>query len=243
MSSRQARHRKIPTWFSVKEAHALQLGLSKHVVRQDTFQKRIQYVAGIDIAYTKGFSIGGVIVLDYQSLSPIESKTARIQTSFPYIPTLLSFREIPPAYAVVKKLRMQPDVFLVDGQGIMHPYRLGFASHLGLILDKPTIGVAKKPLIGKIGEYNKERWAPITDKEEVVGASLVTKEGAKPIYVSIGHMVSLTTAIKIVKQCTPTHRIPKPNRLAHNEATKEKRKSRKTRADKKISQFREESEN
>ena len=186
--------------------------------------REIRYVAGVDIAYTKESSIGAAAVLDYDSLSLVESKTAHVKTEFPYIPTLLSFREIPPAVAVIKKLHLQPDVFLVDGQGIMHPYRLGFASHLGLILDKPTIGVAKSPLIGKIGEFNEENWAPIMDENEVVGVALITRKGTKPVYVSIGHMVSLKRAIEIVKHCTPSYRVPKPARLAHNIAAQEKRK-------------------
>jgi deoxyribonuclease V len=165
-----------------------------------------------------------VAVLEYDSLSLVESKTTHVKTEFPYIPTLLSFREIPPAVAVIKKLRLQPDVFLVDGQGIMHPYRLGFASHLGIVLGKPTIGVAKNPLVGEVGEFGEGDWAPIMDKEEVVGVVLVTKKETTPIYVSIGHMVSLKKAIEIVKHCTPKHRIPKPIRLAHNLAAQEKRK-------------------
>jgi len=214
-------------WFSIQKAHKAQLEASKHVIRQDTLPKEIRYVAGIDIAYTKTLSIGAVAVLDYKSLSLVESKTEHVKTQFPYIPTLLSFRETPPAVAAVKKLRLQPDVFLVDGQGVMHPYRLGFASHLGLVLGKPTVGVAKSPLIGKVEEFNAEDWAPITDGGEVVGAALVTKRGAKPLYVSIGHMVSLERAINIVKHCTPNYRIPKPIRLAHNIATEEKQKIQK----------------
>lgn len=216
--------KKIPEWFSVKRAHDAQLKTSKRIIQRDTLPKEIRYVAGVDIAYVKELSIGAATVLDYDSLSLVESKTAHVITEFPYIPTLLSFREVPPAIAVIKKLRVQPDVFLVDGQGIMHPYRLGFASHLGLVFSKPTIGVAKSPLIGDVGEFNKENWAPILDKGEVVGVALITRKGTKPLYVSVGHMVSLERAIEVVKHCTPSYRIPKPIRLAHSLAAKEKRK-------------------
>jgi len=184
-------------WFSIQKAHKAQLEASKHVIRQDTLP------------------------------SLVESKTEHVKTQFPYIPTLLSFRETPPAVAAVKKLRLQPDVFLVDGQGMMHHYRLGFASHLGLVLGKPTVGVAKSPLIGKVEEFNDEARAPITNEGEIVGAALITKKGANPLYVSIGHMVSLERAISIVKHCTPNYRIPKPIRLAHNIATEEKQKIQK----------------
>ena len=144
---------------------------------------------------------------------------ATCQVKIPYIPTLLSFREIPPAMAAIRKLKIQPDVFLVDAQGLAHPYRCGFASHLGLILDKPTIGAAKSRLIGSEVEQNGETF--LVDKGEVIGALVTTKAGAKPVYVSIGHMVSLETAIKIVRHCSKS-RIPEPLRLAHVLATKER---------------------
>jgi len=178
----------------------------------------------VDVAYTKELSIGATVVLDYSSLSLVESKTTSVKTKFPYIPTLLSFREIPPAFAAVKKLHLQPDIFLVDGQGIMHPHRLGLASHLGLVIGRATVGVAKRPLIGKVGEFNEANWAPITDKQEVVGLALTTRKGTKPVYVSVGHMVSLERAIEVVKHCTPTYRISKPIRLAHKLAVQEKLK-------------------
>jgi deoxyribonuclease V len=224
LSLRTSKLEKISTRFSVKKAHATQLEASNGIIRRDTLSEEIRYVGGVDIAYTEEFSVSAAVVLDYDSLSLVESRTTQVKTKFPYIPTLLSFREIPPAVAVIKKLRLQPDILLVDGQGIMHPYRLGFASHLGLVLGKPTIGVAKSPLIGEVGEFNEENWAPITDKKEVVGVALITRKEAKPVYVSIGHMVSLERAIEIVKHCTPRYRISKPVRLAHNLAAQEKRK-------------------
>lgn len=223
MSLRESKHKKASAWFSVKKARVAQRTASKRVVRRDRLSEEIRYVAGVDVAYTKELSVGAVAVLDYKSLSLVESKTSHVKTEFPYIPTLLSFREIPPAVAAIRELRLPPDVLLVDGQGIMHPFRLGFASHLGLVLGKPTIGVAKNPLVGKVGEF-KQDWAPIVDKKEVVGAALITKKGAKPVYVSVGHMVSLGRAIEVVKHCTPRFRISKPIRLAHRIAAEEKRK-------------------
>jgi len=217
---------KLDTRFSVEKAHAMQLSLSKHVIRRDMLPKTICYLAGVDTAYHAGMSIGVAVVFDYNSLSIVESEKARVKTSFPYIPTLLSFRELPPTLAVIKKLRTQPDVFLVDGQGIAHPYRLGFASHLGLVLNKPTIGVAKSLLCGKVGNFKLEGWASIIDKDEVIGAAVAPK-GEKPVYVSVGHMVSLKKAIQIVKHCTKLHRIPEPIRVAHMVANEEKQRLRK----------------
>jgi deoxyribonuclease V len=137
----------------------------------------------------------------------------------PYIPTLLSFWELPPAMAAIEKLKIQPDVFLVDAQGLAHPYRCGFASHLGLAIGKPTIGAAKSRLIGTLLEKDGETF--LVDKDEVIGAVVTTKQGVKPIYVSIGHMVSLETAIKIAKHCAKS-RIPEPLLQAHKLATEER---------------------
>lgn len=202
----------------------MQLRLSEQVIREDVLPDSIKYVAGVDVAYVKEMSIGAVAVLDFASLSLVESKVVRLETLFPYIPTLLSFREIPPAYSAIKKLETQPDVFLVDGQGIAHPYRLGFAAHLGLAIDRPTIGVAKSLLCGKVGPVGKQGWAPLTDGREIIGAEVVTKSGTKPIYISVGHRVSLRKAIDIVRSCTRTYRIPEATRKAHIIAAEEKRR-------------------
>jgi len=163
-------------------------------------------------------------VLDYNSLAVVETEKAKVKTSFPYIPTLLSFREIKPSLAAIRKLKMQPNLFMVDAQGIAHPYRLGFASHLGLLLDKPTVGIAKSLLCGQVQSMNKEGWSPIADKGEVIGAALRRNENEKPIYVSIGHKISLERAIETVKQCITSARIPEPIRIAHILATKERNK-------------------
>ena len=213
------------TSFSVKKAHETQLRLSKQIIFEDTLPEKIEFVAGVDVAYARGISIGAVAVLDYDSLKLVESQTAFCKTCFPYIPTLLSFREIPPAVLSIKKLQVQPHVFLVDGQGFAHPYGCGFASHLGLVMRRPTIGVAKSRLFGEAERTKTEgKVAFLKNKGEVVGAIVTTKRGCKPLYVSVGHMVSLETAIKIVKHCTQNNRIPEPILKAHEIATLEKRK-------------------
>lgn len=215
--------------FSVAKTHGMQRRLAKQVIREDRLPEKIRFVAGVDVAYVGEISIGVATVLNYDSLALLESQVAHVKTQFPYIPTLLSFREISPTFTAIKKLKTQPDVFLVDAQGIAHPYRLGFASHLGLIVDKPTIGVAKSILCGEAEKMTDEGWAPLIDRGEVVGAAVMSKAGRKPLYVSVGHKVSLERAIEIVKHCIRTHRIPEPILTAHKMANEEKGKYRKSR--------------
>jgi deoxyribonuclease V len=216
---------KLKTAFSVEKAHKTQIKLSERIILKDEIPDRIHLVAGVDVAYAKDVSIAAIAVLDFNSLRLEESQTAICKTLFPYIPTLLSFREIPPAVQAIRKLQAQPDVFLVDAHGYAHPYRCGFASHLGIIIKKPTIGVAKSMLIGTLekSEQNKNN-VMIRHKGEIIGAEITTKPKQKPVYVSVGNMISLDTAIKIVKQCILDSRIPEPIALAHEIATAAKRK-------------------
>jgi deoxyribonuclease V len=197
--------------------------MSKKIITTDVLPAKIRLIAGVDVAYAGNLSIGAVAVLDYGSLKTVESETASCSTVFPYIPTLLSFREIKPTLLSIYKLKTRPDIILVDGQGYAHPYRCGFASHLGILLRKPTIGVAKTKLLGK--ETNaKETITFLEDKGETIGARVMMKKGLKPVYVSVGNMVSLNTAIKIAKHCIRFDRIPEPIVAAHDLATEKKRK-------------------
>ncbi len=209
--------------FSVEKAHAMQLQLSKRVIREDLLPKTIHYVGGVDVAYAKSKSIGVAVVLNFGSLSLVESKIAHVRTRFPYIPTLLSFREIPPAFSAIRKLELQPDVLLVDGHGLAHPYRFGFATHLGIVTSMPTIGVAKSLLCGEVGVLSEKGWTSLMDEKEAIGAVVVTKPSRKPVYVSVGHKVSLERAVEVVTQCTRGYRIPEPTRRAHLIASEEKR--------------------
>ncbi len=208
---------KLSKNFSVKKAHKTQVCLSKKLILEDILPKKIGTVGGVDVHYSGSLGIGVVTVMDYESLELLEAQIAVCEVKMPYIPTLLSFREIPPAMAAIKKLKFQPDLFLVDAQGLAHPYRCGFASHLGLSLGKPTIGAAKSRLIGT--QLEKEGRTLLVDKGEVIGEVVTTKLSAKPVYVSIGYRVSLETAVKIVRHCSRT-RIPEPLLQAHNLATK-----------------------
>jgi deoxyribonuclease V len=216
---------KLKPKFSIEKAHETQLRLSKQIVLKDVLPKKIHFVAGVDVAYVKDLAVGAVAVLDYASLELVESKTAVCKVRFPYVPTLLSFRETWPTVLCIKNLDLQPDVFLVDAHGFTHPYRCGFASHLGLVIGKPTIGVAKGRLFGEVEDVRGEKdVALLKHEDEVVGAIVKTRQGCKPVYVSVGHMVSLETAVKIVRQCICHSRIPEPIWKAHQTATREKRK-------------------
>lgn len=211
--------------FSIKKAHEAQLRLSNRIVFNDRLPRKIRFVGGVDVAYTGELSISAVAVLDFDSLKVVESQTACCKTCFPYVPTLLSFREIMPSVLSIRKLNIQPDVLLADGHGFAHPYRCGFASHLGLVIGKPTIGVAKHKLIGKTESAHPEKAiAFIKRNGEVIGVAITTRRGSKAVYVSVGHMVSLDTAIKIVRHCTSANRVPEPIAKAHEIATAAKRK-------------------
>jgi deoxyribonuclease V len=212
--------------FSTEEARKLQLFLSKEIVCEDMLPERIGYVAGVDVAYTDGQAIGAVAVLEYDTLETVETRTSFQETSIPYIPSFLSFRELPPAVSAINMLSAKPDVFLVDGHGLAHPRRLGFASHLGLVLDVVTVGVAKSLLCGEVVDKEMDSWKPILYDDETVGAAVQTKLGVKPVYVSVGHRISLETAIEVVKHCTKGYRIPEPVREAHRAAAEKKMKSR-----------------
>jgi deoxyribonuclease V len=208
--------------FSVSKAHEAQLRLSQKIVTEDRLPQNIKRIAGVDAAYTDEWAIGAVAVLDYESFELLERQTATCRAKFPYIPALLSFREIPPAVACIKKLSLQPDVFLVDGQGAAHPYGCGFASHLGLVIGKPTVGVAKSRLIGESKTVAGQKF--LFQKGRVIGEVVTTKKGAKPVYVSVGHLTSLGTAVEIVKHCVRNSRIPEPILQAHKIASEEKLK-------------------
>jgi len=208
--------------FSVSKAHEAQLRLSQKIITEDRLPQEIKRIAGVDAAYTDELALGAVAVLDYESLELLEWQTATCKVKFPYIPTLLSFREIPPAVACIKKLRLQPDVLLVDGQGAAHPYRCGFASYLGLAIGKPTVGVAKSRLVGEPTTFGGQVF--LVQNGQIIGAVVTTKEGVKPVYVSVGHLVSLGTAVKIAKRCVRNSRIPEPLLQAHKIASDEKRK-------------------
>jgi deoxyribonuclease V len=216
---------RIRDHFSVEKAHKAQLHMSQKIIFQDRLPKRIRLVAGVDTAYTDDMSIGSAALLRFDSLRLVEAQTAFCRTQFPYVPTLLSFRETRPAVLSVRRLERKPDVILVDGHGFAHPYHCGFASHLGLVLGMPTIGVAKNKLTGEIKTLGSSPEIHFLEHDqEVLGAAVTAKDRCRPVYVSVGHMVSLRTAVKVVRACTRKNRIPEPIRAAHSLAAGEKRK-------------------
>jgi deoxyribonuclease V len=212
-----------PPGFSVAKVHETQLRLAQKIVAEDRLPPMIKQVAGVDVAYTGKWAIGAVAVLNYESLELLEKQTAINEINFPYIPTLLSFREIPPAVACIKKLKVKPDILIADGQGMAHPYRCGFASHLGLALGIPTIGVAKSRLFGEPKTIAGQVF--LVHKGEIIGAVVTTKEGVKPVYVSVGNLISLETAVKVTKHCVLNSKIPEPVWQAHKIAAEEKRRA------------------
>lgn len=218
------KHEPAHPWnLSPKDAIALQKTLAGQVIRRKDLGN-ISYVAGVDVGFGKDLATASVAILEYPSLHLAEFKVASLPISFPYIPGLLSFREIPVVLAALEKIGTGPDLILCDGQGIAHPRRFGIACHLGVITGLPTIGVGKTRLTGIHAEPGEEKgsWSPLLDKDEVIGAALRTRSHAKPIYVSIGHRVDLETAISLVLSCTTRYRLPETTRWAHRLAEKGK---------------------
>lgn len=209
-----------------KEAEELQIRLSSLVVEEDRLGP-VRQVAGVDTGFVRppGQTERGraaVALLSYPALKLIGHSVAELSVSFPYIPGLLAFREAPVALVAFEKLETEPDLVMVDGQGRAHPRRFGIACHIGVALDLPTIGCAKSRLTGTPqGEVGPRMgdWVPLIDRGEVVGAALRTKERASPVYVSVGHRISLRTAIDYVLRCCRGYRLPEPIRWAHNLAS------------------------
>lgn len=225
----------------MKNLHSWNLSYSQAAQLQTELAEKVQFkplqgqpelIAGLDCALSKDGQriIAAAVVLRtataekglWESVEPSGFETAETthaiqKLSFPYIPGLLSFREAPVCIAAVEKLKLKPDVFIIDGQGIAHPRRLGLASHLGLFFDKPTIGCAKSRLTGQFEEPppKKGTYSLLKDKDEVIGAVVRTRTNVEPVFVSVGNKCSLEDAIEVTLSCTTKYRLPEPTRLAH----------------------------
>ncbi|MEH2126120.1 deoxyribonuclease V [Nostoc sp.] len=203
---------------TLEEAIVIQETLQNQVITEDRLQEPIQYVAGVDMGFEADGTISraAVAVLSFPDLQVIETSLAHRPTTFPYVPGFLSFREIPAVLDALEKIKTTPNIILCDGQGIAHPRRLGIASHLGLLIDMPTIGVAKSRLIGKHEELAEIKGStqPLIYNGETIGAVLRSRTGVKPLYISSGHRISLPTAIDYVLRCTPKYRLPETTRIA-----------------------------
>jgi len=211
-----------PWDLSPTEAVRLQRQLQSLIETEDRFDK-VKLVAGVDVGFEDSGKTtrAAVVTLEFPSLIQVERAIFRTPTSFPYIPGLLSFREIPAVLGAMEKLDRLPDLILCDGQGIAHPRRFGLACHLGLLTDIPSLGVAKSRLTGSHVELalDKGCWVPLTDGEEKIGAVLRTRSGVKPLYVSSGHRIGLESAIRMVLACTTRYRLPETTRAAHQLAS------------------------
>lgn len=208
---------------TVAEARAVQEELRGRVIVHDRLGP-VRHVAGVDVGFEdEGETTrAAVVVLTFPELETADQSLAREATRFPYVPGYLSFREIPAVLIALERLTVRPDLVVCDGQGYAHPRRFGLACHLGVLIDRPTIGVAKSRLIGeprgRLGRA-KGSWAPLVDAGETIGAVLRSRTDVRPLYVSAGHRVSLATAIEYTLRCTTKYRLPETTRRAHRLAS------------------------
>ncbi len=205
-----------------REAIAIQQQL-RQLVRLEDCPGEVCRVAGVDVGFEQRNTIAraAVAVLGFPDLELREYAVARQPTRFPYVPGLLSFREVPVVLDALDKLEQLPDLLLCDGQGIAHPRRFGIASHLGVLTGIPSIGVAKSRLVGRHDEVPDDRgiWVPLHDKDEVIGAVLRSRTGVRPLYISPGYCVTLDTALRYVMACLTRFRLPETTRWAHRLAS------------------------
>ncbi|WP_394003516.1 deoxyribonuclease V [Luteimonas sp. WGS1318] len=209
---------------SVAQARARQTHLAGQVVLDDRLPLEVRVLAGFDVGFEDAGETtrAAAVLLDAHSLAPIESHVARVPTSMPYVPGLLSFRELPALLAVLAQLSQPPDLVFVDGQGIAHPRRLGIAAHFGVVTGLPSIGVAKTRLHGRFAPPGPEpgERSPITDRGEVIGWALRSRARCNPLIVSPGHCVSVEGALAWTLRCLRGYRLPEPTRLADRLASR-----------------------
>ena len=228
--------KKLHSWnLSYSRAREVQADLACKV-EFISLKKSPKLIAGIDCAFSRDGEriLAAVVVLRPPQFELAETVSASRKVTFPYIPGLLSFREAPVCIAAVEKLQNQPDLFIIDGQGIAHPRRLGLAAHLGLFLDQPTIGCAKSRLTGTYEEppLEKTGYSMLKDKKgkqytksEIIGAVVRTRTNVKPVFVSVGHKCLLEDAVRVVLDCAVKYRLPEPTRLAHQAVSRLKLKT------------------
>ena len=219
-------YRELHSWnVNYNDATQIQAKLKKRIILKNSLRNfKNLLVAGADVSYDKKNDIhyAGVIVFNLLTMGPIEEVTASGKVRFPYIPGLLSFREVPILLKAFSKIKKEPDVIILDAQGIAHPRGIGLASHIGILLNKPTIGCAKKRLIGSHNEVREAAGSHtnLSIGGKVVGVVLRTKKKVKPVFVSPGHKIDLSTSVDIILKCCRGYRIPEPTRQAHNLVSK-----------------------
>jgi deoxyribonuclease V len=208
-----------PAGLTPEEARELQLGLRDRVVHALPPDFSPELIAGADLSIVRGRDVGhaAIVVLAANGMRLVDRATASVEVEFPYVPGLLSFRELPPLTVAWEKLSVRPDVVIFDAHGLAHPRRFGLACHGGLLFDVPSVGAAKSILVGEHGDLGEAKGstAPLVHDDEEVGVALRTRTGVSPVYVSAGHRMDLATAVDIVLGVSPRYRIPEPIRRAH----------------------------
>ena len=223
------RVRELHPWeLDPAEARRIQERLRRRILLRPLDWKRLRFIAGCDAAIAGEEILAAVVLLESGSLRVEEVAEGTAPLRFPYVPGLLSFREIPALLAAFRALRRRPDAVLCDGQGLAHPRRCGLASHLGLILDLPSVGVAKSRLVGEAREPGTRRGCStrIVDRGEVVGRLLRTRDGVRPVHISVGHRVTLDDAVRLVLRTGAGFRLPEPTRLADRRVARSVRERR-----------------
>jgi deoxyribonuclease V len=197
--------------------------LAKKIILEDTFDTP-EIVAGVDLSYKKATCVVAYVALKLKTLEVLERRAIKHNIVFPYIPTFLAYREGPPILALLEQLDTFPDILMINGHGIAHPLFCGSASHIGILIGIPTIGIAAKLLSGMSSEIpvNVGSYCDVKYRDQRVAAVFLSKKGCKPIVISAGHLITLDSAIQIVKQSLKDYKFPEPLRLAHKLAQEEK---------------------
>jgi deoxyribonuclease V len=211
---------------SPPEARRLQQELASRVVAGPALNlSGVRFVAGADVSTQGNMAYATVVALDFPGLSPVEVQGYEAPLRFPYVPGLLSFRELPSVVGALEKIETEVDALVLDAQGLAHPRRMGLASHLGIFLDVPTVGCAKSPLVGSFEEPGREKGSAtdLVHRGEVVGRVLRTRDGVSPVYVSVGNGIDLGSSVELVLACCTKYRLPETTRQAHNAANRLRR--------------------
>lgn len=213
---------------SPSEARELQTELAPRVSVGGALDlDSVEFIAGADVSTEAGtnMAFATVVVLEFPGLSVVEERGFEAPLEFPYVPGLLSFRELPSVVGALRKVESPVDALICDAQGVAHPRRLGLASHVGLFLDVPTVGCAKSKLVGEFDEPGEEKGSStdLVDRGEVVGKVVRTRGGVSPVYVSVGGGIGLESAVELVLACSPKYRLPETTRQAHNAANRLRR--------------------
>jgi deoxyribonuclease V len=211
---------------SLPEARRLQQELASRVVAGPALDlSGVRFVAGADVSTQGNMAYATVVVLDFPGLSPVEVQGYEAPLRFPYVPGLLSFRELPSVVGALEKIETEVDALVLDAQGLAHPRRMGLASHLGIFLDVPTVGCAKSPLVGSFEEPGREKGSAtdLVHRGEVIGRVLRTRDGVSPVYVSVGNGIDLGSSVELVLACCTKYRLPETTRQAHTAANRLRR--------------------